>query len=113
MPPILALKMPIQWGSEIRPCLDFKWSKKGWFANSPVFEWDLIPEAQPFENQPKWPPSCIYHLKSRLFSPDFEWSGFLMVKARPFENRTFEINLQKVRNSDHSGFKMVDFRSSL
>ena len=25
-------------------------------------------EPQQFDNQPKWPPSCIYHLKSGLFS---------------------------------------------
>ena len=30
------------------------------------------PEAQPLENWPKWPPSCIYHLKFGLLSPDFE-----------------------------------------
>ena len=31
----------IQWGSEIRPCPDFKWSKRGWFANGLDFQWDL------------------------------------------------------------------------
>ena len=31
----------IQWGSEIRPSLDFQWSKTGWVANGLDFEWDL------------------------------------------------------------------------
>ena len=31
----------IQWGSETRTSLDFKWSKKGWVANGLDFEWDL------------------------------------------------------------------------
>ena len=31
----------IQWGSEIRPSLDFEWSKTGWVANGLDFEWDL------------------------------------------------------------------------
>ena len=29
----------IQWRSEIRPSLDFKWSKRGWEANGLDFEW--------------------------------------------------------------------------
>ena len=39
------------------------------------------PEAQPFENLTKWPPSCIYHLKSVQFSPSFKQSGFQMVRT--------------------------------
>ena len=31
----------VQWGSEIRPSLDFEWSKTGWVANGLDFEWDL------------------------------------------------------------------------
>ena len=31
----------LQWGSEIRTSLDFKWSKIGWVANCWVFKWDL------------------------------------------------------------------------
>ena len=31
----------VQWGSEIRPSLDFEWSKRGWVANGLDFEWDL------------------------------------------------------------------------
>ena len=33
-------------GSEIWTSLDFKWSKKDWFANGLDFEWDLISESQ-------------------------------------------------------------------
>ena len=33
--------MEIQWGSEIWTSLDFEWSKKGWVADGPDFEWDL------------------------------------------------------------------------
>ena len=36
----------IQWGSEIQPSMDFKWSKRGWVANDPGFEWDLKSESQ-------------------------------------------------------------------
>ena len=84
----------IQWGSEIRTCPDLEWSKRGWFAEGLDFNEIWNPQAQPFEKPPKWLPTCIYHLKSRLLSPDFEWSGFQMVettaiaKARPFENQT-------------------------
>ena len=28
----ILIKIDIQWGSEIRPSLDFKWSKTGWVA---------------------------------------------------------------------------------
>ena len=38
----------IQWGSEIRTSMDFKWSKRGLAANGPDFEWDLNPESQPY-----------------------------------------------------------------
>ena len=31
----------LQWGSEIQPSLDFKWSKRGWVANGLNFKWDL------------------------------------------------------------------------
>ena len=31
----------LQLGSEIRTSPDFKWSKIGWFANGPDFEWNL------------------------------------------------------------------------
>ena len=55
-------RIAIQWGSTIRSCPDFDWSKNGWFANGLDLEWDL--EAQPFENQPKWQQSCIYYYKS-------------------------------------------------
>ena len=42
----------VQWRSEIWTSLDFKWSKRGWFANGPYFEWDLI------EIRRKWWPFC-------------------------------------------------------
>ena len=32
---------PEQWGSEIRTCMDFEWSLRGWFMSGPDFEWDL------------------------------------------------------------------------
>ena len=31
----------LQWGSEIRPSLDFEWSKTGWVTNGLDFKWDL------------------------------------------------------------------------
>ena len=31
----------LKWGSEIRTCLNFKWSIRGWFANGTELEWDL------------------------------------------------------------------------
>ena len=60
-------------GSEIWTSLDFKWLKRGWFANGPDFKWDL---------------------KSDQKCPDFERSSFQMAgtiavtTAQPFENRT-------------------------
>ena len=66
------------------------------------------PEAQPFENWPKWPPSCIYHLKSWLFSPDFEWSCFQMAKAPIWKPDHLKTNFQKGRISDpHCNPKMA------
>ena len=38
---LTTLSLGIQWGSEIRPSLDFEWSKTGWVANGLDFEWDL------------------------------------------------------------------------
>ena len=35
------VQIKVQWGSEIRPSLDFEWSKTGWVANGLDFEWDL------------------------------------------------------------------------
>ena len=35
------LPIQIQWGSEIRPSLDFEFSKTGWVTNGLDFEWDL------------------------------------------------------------------------
>ena len=66
-------RIAIQWGSTIRSCPDFDWSKNGWFANGLDLEWDL--EAQPFENQPKWQQSCFTILICTV-STYFEWSGF-------------------------------------
>ena len=46
----------IQWGSEIRPSLDFEWSKRGWVANSPDFKWDLKSGSSTIWNPDKYPP---------------------------------------------------------
>ena len=35
----------IQWGSEIRPSLNFEWLKRNWVANGPDFKWDLKSES--------------------------------------------------------------------
>ena len=91
---ILNLHCPLQWGSEIWTILDFKLSKRGWFANGPDFEWDL-----------KWWPFCqkLFEIWKKCL--DFEWSGFQMVgtiaiaKATtwPFENHNlFTSRIQMV-----------------
>ena len=36
---IMLLEMRVQWESEIRTCLKFKWSKRDWVANGLDFEW--------------------------------------------------------------------------
>ena len=48
----------VQWGSEIRTRLDFKWSKRGWVANGVNFEWDLKFGSSTIRNPDKWPPFC-------------------------------------------------------
>ena len=40
------LKYSVQWGSVIWTSLDFKWSKRGWVANGPNFEWELKSRSQ-------------------------------------------------------------------
>ena len=40
MPALQTAKLA-KWGSEIRPSLDFEWSKRGWVANGLDFEWHL------------------------------------------------------------------------
>ena len=53
-----SLSMYVQWGSEIRPSLDFEWSKTGWVANGLDFEWDLKSRSPTIGNPDKWPPFC-------------------------------------------------------
>ena len=82
-------------GSELQTSLDFEWSKRGWVANGPDFEWDLKSESPAILNPDKWQTFVKNHLKSRQKHPDFKWSGFQMVvtiaiaivKAQPFEIR--------------------------
>ena len=69
-------------------------------------------EAQPFEIQTNGCHLIKTHLKSGQKSPDFEWSGFLMVgaiaiaiaKARHLKTGLFEIQPSK------TGFQMVSFQ---
>ena len=81
-------------GYEIQASLDFEWSKRGWFVNSPDFHWIWNPEAQSFEIQTNSRNFVYNHLKSGQKCLDLEWASFLMVgtiaiaKAQPFENRT-------------------------
>ena len=46
----------IQWGSEIRPSLDFEWSERGWVANGLDFEWHLKSWSLTIWNPDKWTP---------------------------------------------------------
>ena len=48
----------IQWGSEIRTSLDFKWLKRGWVANGLNFKLDLKSWSPTIWNSDKWPPFC-------------------------------------------------------
>ena len=81
-------------GSEIRPSLDFEWSKRGCVANGLDFEWDLKSGIPTIWNPDKWRPFRQKLFEIQTKSPNFEWSGFWMVgtiaiaKAGPFENRT-------------------------
>ena len=104
----------IQWGSEIRTSLDFKWLKRGWAANCPDFEWDLNPETQPFEIRTNGSfsqkPFEIRTKKVRIFElSDFQMVGTIAkAKAGPFENQ-----IQMVRFHMFPVFKWSDFRSPL
>ena len=63
-----------QCGSEIHTP-DFEWSKRGWVANGPEFEWDLKSGAHTYEIGTN---GCHFgknHLKSRQKCLDFEWLG--------------------------------------
>ena len=81
-------KFKIQWGSEIRLSLDFKWSKRGRVANGLDFEWDLKSRSPTIWNPDKLPP---------FFQKPFEirtkMSGYIIfgtiAKALPFENWNF------------------------
>ena len=67
-------------------------------------------EEWPFEYQLKWPTSCINHLKSRLFSSDFEWSSFKMVGAIAIALvLPFKVKPSKVEISNVSRFWMFRF----
>ena len=50
--------MEIQWGSEIWTSLDLEWSKKGWVADGPDFEWDLKSGSPTILNPDKRLPFC-------------------------------------------------------
>ena len=86
------------WLKNLKYGLVWIWNgqKRGWVTNGQDLERDQNPEAQSFEIQTNVRHFVQNHTKSGQKSPDFEWSGFLMVgtkaiaiaKARPFENRT-------------------------
>ena len=67
-------KGQIQWWSEIRISLDFKWSKRGWFANILDLKWDLKSWSPTLWNADKWPPLCPTPFE--ILTP---MSGFKMV----------------------------------
>ena len=82
----LASNIYIQWGSENRTCLVFKWSKAVWLWNGPVFEWfgQNGSHLKPFENRTKMSGFWMvidkngshfvnFHLKT-----DLKMSGFQM-----------------------------------
>ena len=84
----------VQWGSEIWPCPDFEWSKRGWFANGPGFKWDLK-----YQSPTIWKPTKMDAILYLPYEIRTLQSGFRMVlssnglkpdhlKTRPFEIRT-------------------------
>ena len=54
--------------------------KERFLSKNPDFEQDWNLEAWPFKNWLNWTPLCIWLLKSRLISPDFNRSGFQKVR---------------------------------
>ena len=103
----------IQWGSEIRPSLDFVWSKRSWLLMVRISNGIWNPEAQPFE---------IWTNGSHFVKPfeiqtkmsEFRMIGTVviaMAKARTFLKLDhLKSDLQKVWISNVSRFQMVKFQ---
>ena len=56
----------IQWGSEMRTSLNFKWSKRVWVATGPDFERDLKSGSATIWNMDKW----ATFLSKTIWNPD-------------------------------------------
>ena len=69
----------IEWGSEIKTSLNFKWSKRGWVANYLDFKWDLE----------CWSPTIWNPDKNvQILKSSFQVVGTKVIsiaKARPFK----------------------------
>ena len=91
----------IQWGSEVRTCLGFEWSKRGMFTKGPDFEWDLKSVTPTIWNQDKRPSFYQKPFKIWKKCPDLEWSGFwiagtiAIAKARLWKLDHSKSNLPK------------------
>ena len=82
----------IQWGFEIRPILDFEWSKRGWIANALDLKSQIWnPEAQPW-NQDERQLFCQHPSKS----PDFRSPLY-----------------ERVCYSDPTGFQNIQYSEDL
>ena len=97
----------IWWGYEIWTPLDLKWSKRGWFSNSPDFKW----------YRKNWTNGCHFdenHFKSGQKQFYFEWSIFQDVGtiatalARPFETETLKFS----KSPDFECFPISNVRIS-
>ena len=86
-----------QWGSEIRTSLDFKWSKRGWVANGPDFEWGLKSGSPAIWNPDKQPPFCqksfeIWHSKIRISNVSGFWSVWFQIPTLMFRSNCIWIS---------------------
>ena len=129
----LQMKKWIQWGSEIRPSLDYQWSYRGWVANGLNFEWDLghiiwsFPESSKSRSPTIWNPDKWPSFFQKPFEIRTKMSGFWVVrflsgwdynyshaKARPLKNWTIWNPTFKIsRFQIVPDFKWWDFRSPL
>ena len=79
--------------TEIRPSLDFEWSKKGWVANGLDFKWNLKSGSPTIWNPGKWQPFCQKHFEIWTKTSGI-WNGQVfkgagtIAKAQPSENWT-------------------------
>ena len=97
----------VQWGSEIRTSLDFEWSKRGWVANGPGFEWDLKSGSPTIWNRDKWPPFCQKSIEIWTKTAGFQWSCYSPTLWKPDH---LKFDLQKVWILNVSRFQMAKFQ---